>query len=159
MRTPTPPSSPGPLVPSDAVAAIIVTPDRRFLMQQRDDEPHIWYPAAWGLFGGGIEPGESELDALRRELKEEIAFELREATLFTRFRFDFGFARAGACERSFYEVKIDSAEVATMRLGEGRAMELIAADAVLGLPDVIGYDQFALYLYLNRHRVTAARTL
>jgi 8-oxo-dGTP pyrophosphatase MutT (NUDIX family) len=157
MTSPPQPPAPGPLVPSDAVAAIIVTPDRRFLMQQRDDVPHIWYPGSWGLFGGGIEPGESELEALRRELKEEIDYEPREATFFTRFQFDFGFAGAGACLRSFFEVRIDPAEVATMGLGEGRAMQLIAADDLLGLPHIIGYDQFALYLYLNRARITAAR--
>jgi hypothetical protein len=37
-------------------------------------------------------------------------------------------------------------------------MQLIAADDVLGLPNVIGYDQFALYLYLNRDRIEAAPT-
>jgi 8-oxo-dGTP pyrophosphatase MutT (NUDIX family) len=151
-------ATPGPLIPSDAVAALLVTRDRRFLMQQRDPVPHIWYPGAWGLFGGGIEPGESELDALRRELREEIALELGHATLFTRFRFDFDFAGAGACLRAFYEVPIEPDVVATLRLGEGRDMRLIAGDEVLRLPDVIGYDQFAVYLYLNRHRITAAPT-
>ena len=154
---PSPAASLGPLVPSDAVAAIIVTPDRRFLMQHRDPIPHIWYPGAWALFGGGIEPGESELDALRRELKEEIDYTLGTATFFTRFRFDFGFAGAGSCVRSFYEVQIDAAEVAGMTLGEGCDMRLIDGDAVLALPNVVGYDQFGLYLYLNRHRITAAR--
>ncbi|MBI3513045.1 MAG: NUDIX domain-containing protein [Proteobacteria bacterium] len=145
-----------PLTPGDAVAAILVTPDRRFLMQHRDPVPHIWYPGAWGLFGGSIEPGESELEALRRELREEIALELGHATLFTRFRFDFGFADAGACTRSFYEVPIEAAVVPTLRLGEGRDMRLIAADQVLALSPIIGYDQFGLYLYLNRDRITAA---
>ena len=148
--------APGPLIPADAVAAILVTPDRRFLMQQRDPLPHIWYPGAWGLFGGSMESGESELEALHREIKEELDYAIRQATLFTRFHFDFGFAAAGGCDRTFFEVKIDAAEVATMRLGEGRAMQLIPADQVLGLPNVIGYDQFGLYLYLNRDRIKAA---
>ena len=145
-----------PLTPGDAVAAILVTPDHRFLMQHRDPVPHIWYPGAWGLFGGTIEPGESELEALRRELREELALELGRATLFTRFRFDFDFAGAGACMRTFYEVPIDASVVPTLRLGEGRDMRLIPADQVLELSPIIGYDQFGLYLYMNRHRITAA---
>jgi 8-oxo-dGTP pyrophosphatase MutT (NUDIX family) len=149
---PAPPHA-GPLVPSDAVAAILVTPDGRLLLQQRDDFPHIWYPGAWALFGGGIDPGESEDAALRRELREEIAFEPRQATVFTRFSFDFGFAGAGVCRRTIYEVPITDADVATMRLGEGHAMRLFPGDEAVHLEGVTGYDQFALYLYVHRARI------
>ena len=73
MPNPEPDPEPYPLRPAHSVGAIIVTPDHRFLLQRRDHVPHIWYPGAWGLFGGGIDPGESERDALRRELQEEMA--------------------------------------------------------------------------------------
>ncbi len=152
--TPVPPS-PGPLVPSHAVAAILVTPDQNFLLQHRDDFPHIWYPGAWALFGGGIDPGESEDAALRRELREEIGFDVREASVFTRFRFDFDFAGAGACLRTIYEVPIQEADVATMRLGEGSEMRLVPADDALRLTPMAGYDHFALYLYIHRARIRA----
>jgi len=146
---------PYPLIPAHAVAAIMVTPDRRFLMQRRDDLPHIWYPDAWALFGGGIEPGETEREALARELEEEIGFTLVEATYFTRFDFDLGFAGCGIIERSVFVVPIEPETVAGLQLREGRAMALIEADQVLGLPpQITGYDQFALYLYLNRDRIT-----
>lgn len=149
------PAQPYPLVPSNAVAAILVTPDRRFLMQRRDEIPQIWYPGAWGLFGGGIEAGETELEALTRELKEEIDLDLVEASFFTRFHFEFGFAGLGPVFRSIYEVPIEPRAVAALTLLEGAEMALIEADRVVGLPDVIGYDQFALYLYLQRDRVSA----
>lgn len=152
--TDTPPRYP--LAPADAVGAIMVTPDRRFLMQRRDDIPQIWYPGAWGLFGGGVDPGETELDCLRRELQEEIGFVLAEATFFTRFHFDFGFAGAPTVFRSYFEVPITADAVAGLQLREGRDMGLIEADRVLHLPDVVGYDQFGLYLYINRERVVPA---
>jgi 8-oxo-dGTP pyrophosphatase MutT (NUDIX family) len=145
-----------PLKPSDAVGAILVTPDRRFLMQRRDDIPQIWYPGAWGLFGGGIDPGETEHQALRRELKEELDLELGAATFFTRFHFEFGFAGAPTVLRSYFEVPIEPGAVAGLSLREGREMGLIEADRVLNLPDVVGYDQFALYLYIHRDRVVPA---
>ena len=34
----------------DAVAAIIVDEDGRYLMQLRDDIPRIFYPGHWGCF-------------------------------------------------------------------------------------------------------------
>jgi 8-oxo-dGTP pyrophosphatase MutT (NUDIX family) len=46
----------------------------RFLMQLRDDVPHILYPGCWGLFGGHLEPGEAALDGLQRELHEELSW-------------------------------------------------------------------------------------
>src|SRR6201999_3754337 len=38
-------------------AALLVTPDGRYLMQHRDDKPGILLPGHWALFGGTIDPG------------------------------------------------------------------------------------------------------
>jgi hypothetical protein len=43
-----------PLQTGDAVAAIIVVEDGRYLLQLRDDIPRIFYPGFWGCFGGGF---------------------------------------------------------------------------------------------------------
>lgn len=57
-----------------AVALAILHQNGRFLLQLRDDLPSIIYPGYWGLFGGHLEPGETPLEALRRELLEEINY-------------------------------------------------------------------------------------
>ncbi len=54
------------------VALAILLRDGQFLMQLRDDLPHILYPGCWGLFGGHMEAGEDPESACRRELLEEI---------------------------------------------------------------------------------------
>ena len=151
-------TDPLPALPTaDAVAAILVTPDRRFLLQQRDELPGIWYPGCWSLFGGGIDPGETELEALRRELREEIGFVPEHASLFTRFHFDLGFAGGRVHFRTFFEVPILPEAMATMTLGEGRAMQLMPADEALAAVPTTGYDQFALYLYVHRARIRPRR--
>ncbi|MFM7470993.1 MAG: NUDIX domain-containing protein [Nodosilinea sp. LVE1205-7] len=57
------------------VAVAILYRDNRFLMQLRDDIPGIVYPGQWGFFGGHLEPGETPLVALKRELQEEIGYQ------------------------------------------------------------------------------------
>ena len=60
----------------EAVALALLYPPSRdqFLLQLRDDFPHILYPGHWGLFGGHLEAGEAPEAGLRRELQEEIGF-------------------------------------------------------------------------------------
>lgn len=60
--------------PDRFAAALLLDEHGRYLMQIRDDAPHILHPGALGLFGGGIEAGEAAEAAVRRELDEEIGF-------------------------------------------------------------------------------------
>ena len=52
----------------EAVRALVIDPDERVLLVRFE------FPTAtrWALPGGGLEPGETYVDALRRELREEI---------------------------------------------------------------------------------------
>ncbi|MBK1988203.1 NUDIX hydrolase [Sphaerospermopsis aphanizomenoides BCCUSP55] len=60
----------------EQVAIAILYQDNKFLMQLRDNFPHIAHPGCWGLFGGHLEPGEAPEIALQREILEEIGYEL-----------------------------------------------------------------------------------
>jgi 8-oxo-dGTP pyrophosphatase MutT (NUDIX family) len=50
------------------VRALIVDPANRVLLVRFTDEFGDW----WSLPGGGVEPGESDLEGLTRELSEEV---------------------------------------------------------------------------------------
>jgi len=67
------------------VSAILINADGQVLLQQRDDNPAIRYPGHWSLFGGTIENNESPADAVAREVKEEIDFEMRNFGMFREF--------------------------------------------------------------------------
>ena len=54
------------------VALAMLQRDDRWLLQLRDDIDTIIYPGHWGLFGGHLDPGETPVQALMRELQEEI---------------------------------------------------------------------------------------
>lgn len=66
-------ATPDPATADRRFAGALLTDEAgRYLLQIRDDTPGILHPGAYGLFGGGIEPGESEAEAMARELEEEI---------------------------------------------------------------------------------------
>ncbi|MGB2924025.1 MAG: NUDIX hydrolase [Limnothrix sp.] len=68
------------------VAIAILTQGDRLLMQLRDDVPNIIYPGCWGFFGGHLETGETPVQALQREITEEISYALPAADLFGTYR-------------------------------------------------------------------------
>ena len=142
-----------PLVPADAVAALIFTADGRYLLQKRDPLPWIFYPDHWGLFGGAIEAGETEDAALRRELVEELGLEIAASTYFTRFDFDLSFCGWGPLRRVFYEVPVEAGDVASLRLTEGADMRLWHWREALGTLRLTPYDSFALWLHSSRSRL------
>ncbi|NRQ34911.1 NUDIX domain-containing protein [Nonomuraea sp. NN258] len=56
------------------VAAVIVGPGGRVLAAQRAEPPAL--AGGWEFPGGKVDPGESELDALVRECREELGVEI-----------------------------------------------------------------------------------
>jgi 8-oxo-dGTP diphosphatase len=52
------------------VVAAVVAEERRLLLCQRQDGPHL--PLLWEFPGGKVDPGESPAQALARELCEEL---------------------------------------------------------------------------------------
>ena len=44
----------------------------KYVLQLRDNDPKIPAPNQWCLFGGRLEKGESPLEAIKREVREEL---------------------------------------------------------------------------------------
>lgn len=69
----------------EVVAAIIVRDRRIFATQRGYGEWKDW----WEFPGGKIEPGESPEDALKREIREELATEIEVDELLTTVEYDY----------------------------------------------------------------------
>ncbi len=82
------------------VAALLLDRGRILACRRRDDQSHA---GKWEFPGGKVEPGESEPDALRRELREELGIEATIGKLITRY--EFSYPRKPPIELAFYLVQ------------------------------------------------------
>lgn len=140
----------GILTPGNAAVALIVLDNNCYLCQLRSQISGIFYPNHWGLFGGGVEEGESPEDGLKRELQEELKLEIDSPKYFTEFSFDFSFRGLGMVWRRYYVVPFDSSKTGMLELGEGSAFKAFTAMEILTQPRVVPYDAFAIWLHATQ---------
>jgi 8-oxo-dGTP pyrophosphatase MutT (NUDIX family) len=114
----------------DGVRAVIVSPDSEVLMIRYVTEYESW----WIPPGGGVDAGESDLDALTRELREEVRltdFELG-PLLFEREHY-FHIENYGGQRNRYYLVRVPRFEVE--QLGEGDEARWFTVDELHALAD------------------------
>jgi 8-oxo-dGTP pyrophosphatase MutT (NUDIX family) len=143
--------------PADAVAALLVLDDGRYVMQLRDTLPGIFFPGHWGCFGGALEEGEQPIDALRRELREEIEFEPEVVRYFSQIDLDFSPLGYFKVFRAYFEVRVAESALATFVLHEGADMRAIGGQDLLANYRVTPYDAFVLWMHLSQRKFGAAR--
>jgi 8-oxo-dGTP diphosphatase len=126
---------------------VIISEDRRICLQLRDDSKNIFFPGRWGFFGGAIESGETPLDAVVREVGEEISVTFAP----TRFLYlgnielqlnDFNLMRY------YFELKVSQLEVDSFKLNEGKAIGNFEANEVEAL-DLTPYDEYFFCMVKN----------
>jgi 8-oxo-dGTP pyrophosphatase MutT (NUDIX family) len=140
----------------NASAAIIVLEDGRYLLQLRDDREEIWYPDHWGCFGGGVESEEDPLEALRRELREELGYDFQEAKLFIQLDFDLPGLKLERYYRKYYLMTMPVADMRHLTLGEGKAVAAFDGDTMLSSLKLTPYDAFVLFLHARAFRIGRA---
>ncbi len=139
-----------PLVMGDAVALILIDDDGRYLLQHRDDIEGIWYPDNWGCFGGASEQGETPLQAIKREIWEEIGFVPDRIEPFCSLDFDMSDTGSRVFYRRYFKAQITQAQVNKISLGEGKNYGLFTPEELDGQIKIVPYDSFALLLHHKR---------
>lgn len=76
-----------PLRPAISVIAGLIFRNKRVLICQRSE--NTAFGLKWEFPGGKIENHESETDALTRELKEELAIEIRQSEFFSGYTYSY----------------------------------------------------------------------
>lgn len=132
------------------VAAVLQQPDGRFLLAQRPQGKV--YAGYWEFPGGKVEPGESPLAALQRELHEELGIEVTEAYPWLIREFDYEHADVrlhffrvrgwygelhGREAQAFAWQRIDAIEVSPLLPANGPILNALA------IPETYGITGFA----------------
>lgn len=117
----------------DSVAALIHM-GQRYLLQHREDRAGVAYPNCWGLFGGACEPGESAVDALHRELLEELSLEVTGYMPLMTCMYDLWFEDRRT-RKAFFAIELSQAQADTLVLHEGQGMAWLGFDEVLARAD------------------------
>lgn len=117
---------------------IVVQRGEQFLVIQR--AAHLLAGGAWCFVGGGIEPGETEADAVQREFHEEVGGEVQPVRRIWEFTHPSGRLRLywWLAELRSEELSPNSAEVAELRW--------MTVAEILALPGLLeGNREFLLH--------------
>jgi len=124
------------------VCAIIENKKGEILLQKWDEEPEL---GKWVPFGGFVENGESGIQALEREILEELNYRVNRLSFFKKFRF-------GDVEQLIYIVK-DTIKIKDLELREGSDMKFFSS-LELGKTDIGFNYRFILDEYIKCRDVT-----
>lgn len=115
------------------VAAVVVRGDRLMVTQRLSSAPR--WPDRWEFPGGKVEPGESDPQALTRELREELDLRVRVGARIARVTLDRGAddpldLRAYRCEILGGEpLPIEVQDIAWLPLDDVEALSMPPAEA------------------------------
>jgi 8-oxo-dGTP pyrophosphatase MutT (NUDIX family) len=140
-------------MPNRVVQALLYNSQKQVLLQHRDENPYTVFPGHWGLFGGGIEEGESLEEALAREIWEELEYRVQHKELWL-------IAREARADFHMFLVPID-VEPQHLNLHEGQGFgyfEIQEALSTLKLPPVTRYALQTFELHQRYQREVQLKT-
>lgn len=107
------------------VGIILVNVEGKVLLQLRSEDDYL-YPNCWTLPGGRVEEGENLEQAILREVKEELGFDLRAHDLFKTIIEN---SLSETTERHIYWGRI-SERIENLELGEGTALMYFSLEEI-----------------------------
>ena len=124
----------------NVVAAVMIRDGRVFATQRGYGEWKDW----WEFPGGKVEPGEDPKDALRREIREELATEISVGELLTTVEYDYPkFHLSMQC----FLCSVISGELSLLEHEDARWLAMDELHSVKWLPaDVEVIDKISQYL-------------
>ena len=123
---------------------LIENSEGKVLLQLRDDRQDIPYPNCWGTFGGQIEEGETPEDAIKREIREELEYEIACPEYFGNFPFD-GY--------DIYMFRLIDPDISldNVRVKEGQRGQFFGRDEIRGIPCAANCRDIVISYFVRYH--------
>ncbi len=115
------------------VSAIIQDVEGNFLLQLRDEEPGL---GKWVLFGGGLENDETYEQTIRREIKEELVYDIKDLTFFKTYS-------SGKVIQPIYVIE-DKVSLDDVVLCEGSDLKFFKSDEIYNLDIGFNYKEIII---------------
>ena len=107
-----------------SVGAVIYLKDK-YLIQKRDKKKNIYFPQLYGVFGGGVNFKEKFLEAIKREIFEELELKINldQIKYFLNISINSKHFK-NKRSRSYFAIKITKKQFSSINLREGQSSHL-----------------------------------
>ena len=104
------------------------------------------------LFGGAIEKGETPVEAIRRELYEELTYNFERIAFISlgEVCFDFQELGLGNFRRAYFLIEISDAVTEKFIVTEGLGLKKLSSEEVVNNKEIVPYDLSFMWFFLNR---------
>lgn len=135
------------------VSAVFFTIEGEYLLQLRDDKIGLPLRNHWALFGGEVEEGEDEYQAIKREIYEELRFNSNEYQWFHEAIYAFPDHPNEIVKKIYYIIPINASQVANMKLCEGKDKKLLKVNEILFLKNISPWDLSTILLHSRQNTI------
>ena len=137
---------------ADASAVIAFCKNEIFL-QQRNNQPGIFYPKFVGCFGGAKNRNETFIDAALREFQEETSIKIKRKKLIFFFKMNFySKIKLFNFSRVFFLFDIEDKREFKKNfiLGEGKTGRFFNYKQYIKIKNIVPYDKFVIDLFFHK---------
>jgi 8-oxo-dGTP diphosphatase len=114
------------------IGGLIITNDKgEILLMKRDNKNTIPFPDTWDIFGGHVEEGETPEEGMKREIREELEWNVTSYSFFRKYSCYTGDVHINT--KYIYTSVLDR-PLETLTLHEGQTMKFIAPAEIPDLP-------------------------
>ena len=112
---------------------LLISPERDYILQRRDQAPGIQNPGLIGIFGGRAEQNETEVACAIRELREELDLLVSADDLVPLLQVDMA-VRNDLISCTIFV--LDNVQLGSLTLMEGAAIEILSKEAATTSPNL-----------------------